>query len=255
MKRIVALLCVVALLLAFPLSTALAEAGGDYEMPFTDIGWLDEEYYSAIVFLYFNNMMNGTSDTTFSPTADYTRAMFVTMLGRMDDAGKAYAEMIDAFYPETADTPFSDVPAGRWDAPYVSWAADNGIVNGVGDGKFNPTGTITVEQFAAIVMRYMNFKGYTLKWSMANNKGWPRTIEDMDTVSAWAKESVKAMADAGLMLYERTATGIKINPKHGLTRMEIARLFVNIYQVCRSQKQFGVDIDTPWGTLETWVEG
>ncbi len=251
-KRIVSLLCVVALLLAFPLSTALAEADGGYEMPFTDIGWLDEEYYNAVFYMYFNSLMNGTSETTFSPTADYTRAMFVTMLARMDDSGKAYWEGINEDnYPGTA---FSDVPAGRWDAPAVLWASENGIVNGVGDGKFNPTGTITVEQFAAIVMRYMDFKGYTLKWSVQNNKGWPRTIEDMDRVSAYAKESVKAMAAANLLPYEKTATGIRINPKQGLTRMEIALLFMNVYQICFAQQSYGVEFDLPWGTVSAWVE-
>ncbi len=90
--------------------------------------------------------MNGVSDTGFDPQGTLTRAMLVTILGRM--------EQID---PEEYDTvSFTDVdPIGTWNcAPYVEWAARNGIVLGYGDGTFGPMDPVTCEQAVLMLQRY-----------------------------------------------------------------------------------------------------
>ena len=103
------------------LSVAAIPAGAA-SLPFTDV-YSDNPHYDDICLMYEMGLMAGTSSTKFSPNATYTRAMFVTMLGRLDGLNGG---MDPDDYTGTA---FSDVPAGRWDAPYIKWAAENGIVS------------------------------------------------------------------------------------------------------------------------------
>jgi hypothetical protein len=74
--------------------------------------------YEFIKFAVENGLFNGTSETTFSPGLAMDRGMFVTVLGRL--AG------IDA--TTYTDTPFADVKAGAYYAPYAAWASANNIV-------------------------------------------------------------------------------------------------------------------------------
>ena len=85
-------------------------------------------------------LFSGTSATTFAPNSPMTRGMFVTVLGN-----KAKIDPKD--YPTSS---FSDVKAGVWYAPNVEWAAQNGIVNGTGGGKFSPGKSVTREQMAVM---------------------------------------------------------------------------------------------------------
>ncbi|MBR2717649.1 MAG: S-layer homology domain-containing protein [Oscillospiraceae bacterium] len=133
------------LLLTLALTASLLIIPAAAAVPFTDIGTLDEYAQDNIEYLYNEGVMTGTSETTFSPDAYYTRAMFVTMLGRMSGVDPS----------EYTGSVFSDVPAGRWDSPYIAWAAEIGLVNGVGNGRFDPTGIITLEQYATIVDRFL----------------------------------------------------------------------------------------------------
>lgn len=71
-----------------------------------------------------------------------TRAMLVTVLWR--SAGS----------PNEGTNGFTDVPADQWYTQAVAWAAQNGIVNGVGNNKFDPDAKITREQLAAVLYRY-----------------------------------------------------------------------------------------------------
>ena len=84
--------------------------------------------------------MNGTSASTFSPDAAMTRAMMVTILWRME---KEPAALRSNFMDLTAD----------WYRTAVDWAAETGVVNGVGNGKFAPNATLSLEQLITILYR------------------------------------------------------------------------------------------------------
>src|SRR5699024_11160901 len=121
----------------------------DMRLPFADVApasW----YHDAVQYVYENGMMNGTSDTLFSPDATVTRAMIVTILHRLENA------------PASAASGFTDVAAGMYYADAVDWAAANGIVNGVSETRFAPDDSIIREQLAAILYRYAQFKGYAV---------------------------------------------------------------------------------------------
>lgn len=98
--------------------------------------------------------MNGITATEFAPYGTLTRAMFVTILGRMD-------QVDPTVYTGCS---FTDCDAiGTWDyAPYVEWAAQNGIVLGYGDGTFGPMDPVTNEQAVLMLKRYAEYRGYTV---------------------------------------------------------------------------------------------
>ena len=117
-------------------------------LPFTDVT-TGAPFFGDIAYVCDNGLMNGVSGTEFAPYDTLTRAMVVTILYRMEGE------------PEVAYSgTFTDVPDGKWYTDGVEWAAENGIVNGYGNGQFGPTDEVTREQFAAILYRYAGFKGY-----------------------------------------------------------------------------------------------
>ena len=167
-----------------------------------------------IDFAASRGMLDGTSDTTFSPDTAITRGMFVMALGRLagiDPAAYASSER------------FSDVPADAGYAPYAVWAASQGIVNGTGTDAFSPDRAITREEMAVIMQRYAEKLGYILPVS--------REVEiftDSNKITGSMKDAVRAMQQAGVM-------GSKGNrlfaPKDTVTRAETAailRRFVEI---------------------------
>ena len=132
-------------------------------------------FYESVKFADQNGLFNGTSLTTFEPESDMTRAMLVTVLWRLD--GKPA--------PKSANS-FKDVPGGQWYTEPVAWAAENGIVNGVGDNKFDPEGNITREQMATILYRYAQFKGID-----ASKRGDLSVFPDGSKVEKWAKDAMQ----------------------------------------------------------------
>lgn len=107
--------------------------------------------HEGIDFAVSRGLFAGVSETRFDPAGSMTRAMVVSVLYRLDGRQK----------PQTA-APFTDVRPGQWYAEAVAWAAENNIVAGVGNGKFDPNGKVTREQLAAILYRYARWKGYSV---------------------------------------------------------------------------------------------
>ena len=178
---------------------------------FTDI----QNHWAAdnILFVASRGLLSGTSDTTFSPNTGMTRGMFVTALGRL--AG---------INPDSYKTgKFTDVKADAYYAPYVNWAAQNGIVEGVTATTFAPDTNINREQMAVIMANYAKKLGYTV----------PKTLEavtfvDNASISSWAKDAVRAMQQAGILAGK---TNNRFDPAGTATRAEVAtvlRRFVEI---------------------------
>ena len=97
--------------------------------------------------LYENDIMVGTSDITFSPATGLTRAMAITLLGRMAGAVQQDTES------------FSDVTNGTWYSGYVGWAVRNNIVVGYGNGLFGTEDPVTAEQLGLMLQRYAALLG------------------------------------------------------------------------------------------------
>ena len=166
-----------------------------------------------ILFAASRGLLSGTSDTTFSPDTGMTRGMFVTALGRL--AG---------INPDSYQTgKFTDVKADAYYAPYVNWAAQTGIVEGVTATTFAPDTNINREQMAVIMKNYAAKLGYDLPQTLK-----AVTFVDNTQISSWAKDAVKSMQQAGILAGKNEN---KFDPKGTATRAEVAtvlRRFVEI---------------------------
>ena len=166
-----------------------------------------------ILFAASRGLLSGTSDTTFSPDTGMTRGMFVTTLGRL--AG---------INPDSYQTgKFTDVKADAYYAPYVNWAAQTGIVEGITATTFAPDTNINREQMAVIMKNYAAKLGYDLPQTLK-----AVTFADNTQISSWAKDAVKSMQQAGILAGKNEN---KFDPKGTATRAEVAtvlRRFVEI---------------------------
>ena len=100
-------------------------------------------YADAVEYVAANGLMDGVGERRFAPNDALTRAMFVTVLGRL-------VQINEADYTSVS---FTDVTPGSWYAPYVEWAAQQNIVNGMDSGRFEPNTPITREQMATATRR------------------------------------------------------------------------------------------------------
>lgn len=101
----------------------------------------------AIDFIVAKGLFTGTSDTAFSPDDAMTRGMFVTILGRMHGVDTSKYKTVS----------FTDVDAAQYYAPYVAWAVESKITNGMGGDRFAPDNTVTREQAATMFANYRAF--------------------------------------------------------------------------------------------------
>jgi len=174
---------------------------------FTDVKNTDT-FYDAVKFAVDEGLFNGTSETTFEPYTTMNRAMFVTVLARLEGV------TVD----NNTKTEFSDVKVGEWYAGSVAWAAKNGIVNGMGNGTYGVTGAVTVEQALTILYRYANGK------TAATATG--KTLADYTdgaSVSDWAKDAVIWATANGI--YDGAAGSLE--PQSAASRALVAEMFAN----------------------------
>jgi len=163
----------------------------------------------AIRYAYENKLFQGVSAVEFAPDACMTRAMLVTVLYRLDGS------------PETdAAGKFSDVPDRQYYTGAVNWAAANGIVNGMGHGKFAPDASVTREQLAAVMMRYAAFKGWDVSRS-ADLSGY----RDFAGVRAYAVRAMQWAKAEGLI---DGRTRDMLVPAGKATRAEVAAILMRL---------------------------
>ena len=188
------------------------------EGSFTDMQdhWAKE----YVDFVVERGLFNGVSDTEFSPNTSMTRGMFVTAVGRLAGVG-AEGEDSESEDAGSGTTDFTDVSADSWYAPYVAWAAENGIVSGTTDTTFEPDRAITRQEMATLLSRYAEFAKIEL------TEGDTVTFTDSDEISDYAKAAVEAMASAGLIQGMGDGT---FAPRQTATRAEVATLLARFMQ-------------------------
>lgn len=152
-------------------------------------------------------LMNGTGPVTFEPDSTMTRAMLVTVLWR--SAGS----------PNEGTNGFTDVPADQWYTQAVAWAAQNGIVNGVGNNKFDPDAKITREQLAAVLYRYAGKVGMDVT-ARADLKLFP----DAGSVSAYATDALSWCVANGIVNGTLEHGTAYLDPQGSATRAQVATL-------------------------------
>jgi hypothetical protein len=184
-----------------------------FSPPFTDTKghWARGD----IDFAASRGLLTGTALTAFSPDMTVTRAMFVTVLGRLSGADMS----------GYGDGGYGDVAADAYYRPYVGWAVANHIISvpSADDSRFNPGKSVTREEMALMIYNY----------AQAVNRRLPAVHEAADFVDAaaispWAPEAVRAMRQAGIM---GGKPGNLFDPGGSVTRAETAailRRFVSL---------------------------
>lgn len=174
-------------------------------LPFNDVSESDW-FFDDIQWAYNNGIMNGTEPDLFEPYSDITRGMLVTTLGRMSGVE-----------PSGSTSEFTDVDANEYYAPYIGWAAENGIVDGYGDGLFGPNDPITREQAAKIILNYEKTqgKGPVGQWAIRLD------YTDLDQISDWAVEGIMYCTMKGIMQGNDDGS---FAPQSEMTRAETAAI-------------------------------
>lgn len=179
-----------------------------YPPLFNDVSHSDW-YFDSVRYATEHKLMRGTGTTTFEPEGSMTRAMLVTVLWRY--AGS----------PEEGTNTFVDVPEGLWYTQAVAWAAENGIVGGVGKGRFDPDGKITREQIATILYRYAQNNGL----DVSGHTGLGMFLDDKD-VSDWALKAMNWAVSARLIL----GSDDMLLPQGDATRAQVAAIFMRFIE-------------------------
>ena len=184
-------------------STRIEVEFTDGKLPFTDVLQADW-FYNDVLFVYDAGLFAGTSDTTFSPNASMTRAMLVTVLYRLEGQPTVNGR-----------SGFSDVQYNGYYEDAVTWAADNGIVNGTSTTTFSPNANVTREQMAAILYRYAQYKKYNTAASSGLNG-----FTDHASVSGYAAASLEWAVAEKLV----NGSAGKLMPTGNATRAQVAAI-------------------------------
>ncbi len=172
-------------------------------------------YYAAVDFAYNSNLFTGITTTQFSPDGKMSRAMFVTVLGRLTGVE----------VNNNITTRFTDVKKGEYYTGYVDWASRYGIVNGISDTKFDPNSNISREQICVMMVRYMEFSGICLR-----NDSPAVTFKDSAKIAGWAKDAVTACQRGGIINGIKVSGGYEFDPTGHATRAQVATIIYNYVQ-------------------------
>lgn len=169
-------------------------------------------FYPAVKYIGERDLMKGVGADSFGPDEMTSRAMFVTILHRMEGRPAA---------PEMFS--FKDVEAGKYYADAVGWAAANGIVKGIGNDTFAPDMRITREQAAFMLQNYALYK------KMELGDGDELTeFEDRDAISPWALNALKWAVAQNVMTGKSETV---LAPQAPATRAELAQILMNFMEI------------------------
>ena len=267
-KRILSFVIAIVLILVL-VPTALAVDEGDItplSHPFTDVG--DTWYRPYVQFVFDNNIMTGTSATTFAPDSPFSRAMVVATLFR-DYHGRRANDN------DSRNHPFTDV-GNTWYAPYVTWVYNNGIAGGVGGGRFAPHDAVTRQQFATFLFRYAD-RMTNFPTTVTQGPQWHNFV-DRNQIESWALDALtwanyhgfvggtsattinptgtanRAQAAAMITRYVRAANAVDIPDYITIHGIQIP---TSATRLSLDRGAIGIDIDnshTPTYNWERWYE-
>ena len=185
--------------------------GGDacQSHSFTDAPGIDHWAHEGIDFAVQMGLFKGMSETTFAPDQPMTRAMLVTVLWRYTGS------------PAAGENSFTDVEPGLWYAEAVAWAAEENIVNGVGNQRFDPMGKITREQLATILYRYTQTLGADLPQGEALT-----AFPDGASVHSWAEEALAWAVGRELIKGVQKNEEIYLAPQGHASRAQVATILL-----------------------------
>lgn len=184
-----------------------------YEWRENNVSFSDIENHwakDAILFTTARQLFNGLGNDKFGPNHTMTRAMIVTVLGKLENIDTEIYK----------DTSFKDVGESSWYTEYVNWAFESGIVQGTGKELFSPNKPLTREELAVIISNYLKYRGIESEHSTLN-------FTDTDQISSWAKQSVASMENLGIIRGKENGT---FDAKGQATRAEVSVMLRRIIE-------------------------
>ncbi|MBQ7974261.1 MAG: S-layer homology domain-containing protein [Clostridia bacterium] len=166
----------------------------------------------AIEALAQRGIINGVSDTSFSPDTTMTRAEFAAITAR------------SLGLESTQPCPFSDVLTVDWFYASVNSAYSAGIIKGVSDSEFNPYGTVTKEEAAVMVARSAKLLGINTDMEEFAVRNVLSVFSDYKTVSDWAAPALAYCCSSDIIPDD----GLTLQPRTPATRAEIAHMLYNL---------------------------
>ncbi len=184
-----------------------ASAADTDALPFKDVG-AKKWFYEAVKYVYDGGLMNGTTADKFEPNAQLSRAMFITILGRLAGAETKESNV------------FPDIKKNSWYSGYVGWAVEAGVVKGYDDGTFKPNKSLSRQEMAVAVDRFITY----LDCRMTQEGGmW--NFSDQKKVASWAKDSLAVLRNSGVIEGDQNGN---FNPKNNITRAEAATIIMKL---------------------------
>ena len=123
---------------------------------------------------------------------------------------------------------FSDVDQAAWYGEAICWAASEGVAGGYGGGQFGPGDSVTREQFAVMLYRYVQDQGYDVSIGEETNI---LSYTDALDVSRWAVPAVQWACGAGIII--GTGDGSTLEPQEPITRAQMAVMLQRFCQLRR----------------------
>lgn len=170
--------------------------------------WAEKYILDVVNKGYFKGM----SETTFEPNTSISRAMVVTTLARLEGEDKPR---------ELYENAMPDVKIGDWYYNAFVWAINNKIVKGYDDASLKPNQTVTREEMATIIGRYLEFKKLPI------TKQKYEDFADQKEISEWALAPLAIVRNAGIM---EGKDNNMFDPKSSGTRAELAKVIFELSQ-------------------------
>ena len=173
----------------------------------------------AVEALSAREIINGKAENVYDPDAGMTRAEYaaiiVRALGLTPDAAGA-AE-------------FTDVPESSWFAAYVGTACSYGIVNGRGNGIFDPKGSITRQEAAVMTARAARLCGMHTDMDDGGVRMFLSEFGDYRKAASWASGSLAFCFKAGILVADEFE--LDLEPQKDILRSEVALM---VWRLLRS---------------------
>ncbi len=172
---------------------------------------------NQIVYLAARDVVKGVNNAGFAPNDKVTRAEFVQILANLSGADLS----------KYGDSKFKDVKKDVWFAKSAAWAAELGLVTGNsnndGTVSFNPNESITRQDMAVILSRYMT-KIEQKKLSEVNKEV---KFTDKNQIGGYAESAVAELQKAGVINGKTTDS---FAPKENATRAECSKMISVLMQ-------------------------
>lgn len=155
--------------------------GYEVPFPFVDVSKTDW-FYNDVKYVWQHDIMNGVSDTKFAPETSMTRAMFVTVLYRLEGSPDVTG---------MATPPFTDIGAKNFDWAYnaIVWAYNTGVTKGTSATTFAPGVAISRQEIVTMFYRYAGSPAVS---------GSP-IFGDSSVISSWARNAVQWAKSFGVI--------------------------------------------------------